>query len=219
MTQSDILAEVVQHYAGALAAHGPSPRGVDWKDQASHRTRHAQFLRLLEGDRDASVLDLGCGYGDFLAFLRVEGHQGPYIGYDVVQAMIDAARTQHAESGNCEFVVGAEPLSVCDYAVASGILNVRRGTDEAGWTAYVRDVIGQLARSGRKGFGFNVLSAVSDPEKRRDDLHYSDPVEMLRFCLDNYGRHVCLLQDYGLWEFTVLVRHSSQTASPKPEAP
>ena len=34
-----------------------------------------------------------------------------------------------------------------------------------------------------------------------------------------HGRHVAVLQDYGLWEFTVLVRQPSQTASPKPVAP
>lgn len=64
-----------------------------------------------------------------------------------------------------------------------------------------------LARSGRRGFGFNLLSLSSDAEKRRPHLFYADPARMLRHCLDRYGRHVALLQDYGLWEFTLLVRH------------
>jgi hypothetical protein len=52
-----------------------------------------------------------------------------------------------------------------------------------------------------------MLSLSSDPERRRANLHYADPVEMLAVCLSRYGRSVALLQDYGLYEFTVVVRH------------
>ncbi|CAD5293141.1 conserved hypothetical protein [Bosea sp. 62] len=34
---------------------------------------------------------------------------------------------------------------------------------------------------------------------------------MLANCLARYGRHVALLQDYGVWEFTVLVRFASKS--------
>jgi hypothetical protein len=30
---------------------------------------------------------------------------------------------------------------------------------------------------------------------------------MLSYCLCRYGRSVALLQDYGLYEFTMIVRH------------
>lgn len=219
MTKETIITQIAKHYTETLKTYGPSPRGVDWKDDTSHRIRHAQFLRLLHEDRDASVLDLGCGYGDFLRFLRSEGYSGHYVGYDVARCMIETARENHAQESAYDFNLGAEPLAACDYAIASGIFNVRRGADEKAWKNYVADTIDQLASSSWKGFGFNVLSTASDPEKRRDDLHYSDPVEMLKCCLEKFGRHVCLLQDYGLWEFTVLVRHSSQTARPNPVAP
>jgi hypothetical protein len=52
-----------------------------------------------------------------------------------------------------------------------------------------------------------VLSLSSDPERRRPTLYYADPAEMLAYCLSRYGRSVALLQDYGLYEFTVMVRH------------
>lgn len=206
MTKRAILDEVARHYEATLVAHGPSSRGVDWKDEATHRTRHVQFMRLLDNP-DASVLDLGCGYGDFLAFLRAEGHRGHYVGYDVAPNMIEIARTLYGAATSSEFHLGAEPPGACDYAVASGILNVRRGADQAAWAGYVQAIMDQLARMSRRGFGFNVLSTVADPERRRADLYYADPVETLRYCLQKFGRHVCLLQDYGLWEFTVLVRH------------
>jgi SAM-dependent methyltransferase len=214
-----ILDAVAAYYNATLATHGPTARGVDWRDDASHRLRQVQFLRLLEGDLDASVIDLGCGYGDFLTVLRGAGHRGHYLGCDVAPGMINAARALHGDGGNCDWQLGAEPHVTADHAIASGILNVRRGAEPSVWQAYVDGVIRTLAAHARRGFGFNMLSTSSDPDRRREDLHYADPVETLTLCLQRYGRHVALLQDYGLWEFTVLVRHPSHTASPKPVAP
>ena len=207
MTTDAILHRVSRYYAGRLAEHGTSARGVDWNGTESQHLRHTQFLRLLEPDREASVLDLGCGYGDFLSFLRAGGHRGPYVGWDVAPEMIEAARDLHGEGAGRAWQVGAVPDGSADYAVASGVLNVKNEASHEAWAGYVDEVIGTLARAGRRGFGFNMLSLSSDPEKRRPHLFYADPVAMLRSCLDRYGRHVALLQDYGLWEFTVLVRH------------
>lgn len=207
MRQEEILGAVSRYYAGRLAEHGPVPRGVDWNGEESQRLRHEQFLRLFLGMPNASVLDLGCGYGDFLQFIRSAGHRGAFLGWDVAPEMIEAARRLHGEHENSSWHVGAEPDQTADFAVSSGVLNVRDTIPADVWEEHVRQVIDTLARSGRRGFGFNVLSLSSDAERRRPHLYYADPAQMLRYCLDRYGRHVALLQDYGLWEFTVLVRH------------
>jgi SAM-dependent methyltransferase len=179
---------------------------VDWNGEESHRLRHAQFLRLIEAEPEASVLDLGCGYGAFLDFLRAHGHRGVYVGWDVAPEMIAAARAQHGDGSDRSWHVGAVPDMQCDYAIASGVMNVKGEVELAAWTEYVDGVIETLAASGRRGFGFNLLSLSSDPERRRPHLFYADPVAMMRRCLDRHGRHVAVLQDYGLWEFTLLVR-------------
>jgi SAM-dependent methyltransferase len=215
-----ILDAVATYYVGKLAEHGATPRGVDWKDTNSQHLRHRQFLRLLADDRDASVLDVGCGYGDFLPFLRAAGHRGRYIGCDVAAPMVEAARALHGEGPDRGFLVGVAPADAADYAIGSGILNVMRGSSLAVWADHVRSTIELLSKAGRRGFGFNMLSLNSDPERRRADLYYADPPAILADCIARYGRHVALLQDYCLWEFTMLVRQqSSQTASPNPVAP
>lgn len=214
-----INSAVREYYTAAIEQHGPTPKGVDWGDEWSHRIRHEQFLRLFQQDRAASVADLGCGYGDFLRVLRENGHQGDYVGCDLSPAMIDAASSVFGDAPGIRWCVGDTPPTICDFTVASGIFNVRRGTDVRGWASHVDATIDKLARFSKLGFGFNMLSLCSDAEKRREDLHYADPVDVLKTCIERYGRHVAILQDYGLWEFTVLVRHSSHTASPKPVSP
>ena len=206
VSRDEILCQVAHYYAAQLAAHGPTARGVDWNGDASQMLRHRQFLRLLGDERAASVLDLGCGYGDFLRFLREQGFRGSYIGYDIAPEMIDAARRLHGEGTDRAWRVGAVPNETADYAIASGILNVKGDVSIEDWTRYAHQTIDVLAQIGRRGFGFNVLSLSSDPACRRSDLYYADPGEMLATCLQRYGRSIALLQDYGLYEFTILVR-------------
>lgn len=215
-----ILGAVASYYSDKLLEHGATPRGVDWKDAASQHLRHQQFLRLLAEDPEGTVIDVGCGYGDFLPFIRAAGHRGPYIGCDVSEAMIEAARELHGEGADRSFIVGVAPAGIADYAIGSGIMNVMRGSSPEIWADYVRGTIDDLSAAGRRGFGFNMLSLNSDAERRREDLHYADPPTVLAQMIAQYGRHVAVLQDYGLWEFTVLVRQSSShTASPNPVAP
>ena len=206
---STILSEVAAYYASKLKAHGSTPQGVDWNGVDSHETRHRQFLRLLDGAADASIIDLGCGFGDFLRFLRAEGYRGRFTGYDIAPEMIEKARELYGETEDRQWRIGTDPTGAADFAIASGIFNVKGGVHDEAWTRYIRQTIDVLARAGRRGFAFNVLSLSSDPGRRRPNLHYADPAEMLAYCLSRYGRSVALLQDYGLYEFTVVVRHQN----------
>jgi hypothetical protein len=66
ISEPQILSEVAAYYTSKLASHGPMPQGVNWNGIESHERRHRQFLRQLEGNRNASIIDLGCG--DLLRF-------------------------------------------------------------------------------------------------------------------------------------------------------
>ena len=114
--------------------------------------RHKQFLHLIDGNRDASIMDLGCGFGDFFRFLRAEGHRGTFIGYDVAPGMIAKAIELHGEGTDRCWRVGARPADVADFAVASGLLNVKGDVPVEVWSRYVHAVIDTLARAGRRGF-------------------------------------------------------------------
>jgi len=63
-----------------------------------------------------------------------------------------------------------------------------------------------LDRTSRSGFAFNCLTSYSDADKMRDYFYYADPLELFDYCKRRYSRHVALLHDYGLYEFTILVR-------------
>ena len=129
-----------------------------------------------------------------------------YTGCDISADMIAAARSRHTTSDLVRFVVGSEPPALADYCVASGIFNVRLERSDAEWRDYMAETIDVLDHSSVHGFAFNCLTSYSDAERKRDYLYYADPCALFDLCKRRYSRNVALLHDYGLYEFTLLVR-------------
>ena len=203
---TELLAEVAAYYSGKLAEHGPTPRGVDWNGAESQRLRFEQLCRIVTAGGHFSINDIGCGYGALLDHLAGIYPSFSYTGLDVSADMVQAATTRHQARTNVRFVHTATPDGIADYGVASGILNVRLNRSDDEWRAYVQEVLDTLDRSSALGFAFNCLTAYSDPDKKRDYLYYADPCALFDLCKRRYSRHVALLHDYGLYEFTILVR-------------
>jgi SAM-dependent methyltransferase len=202
---------VARYYAAKLAAHGPTPRGVDWNSAASQDLRFTKLLTACGGDREASILDFGCGYGALAPRLRRDGYEGEYVGFDVSREMVQAAAAAHRLQPRCSFTCDASALRPCSYTLASGIFNVRLGIAREEWERHVRETLDRMAALSVQGFAFNMLTRYADADRMRPDLYYADPGTWLTYCLDRFSRHAALLHDYELYEFTIVVR----TGAPK----
>lgn len=196
---------VARYYADRLRRFGSTPAGVDWRDGASQHVRFEQLWRVVS-ESDSSVIDLGCGYGALVGFLEARGFSGTYLGVDVSAEMIDAARRHHGIRPNVSFEVGSTPSRPADYLVASGIFNVKQTLAASEWEKYVLRTLNDVDRVSLKGFAFNCLTSYSDPHLMRDDLFYADPGHYFDLCKRRYSGQVALLHDYGLYEFTIIVR-------------
>lgn len=203
-----LLTEVASYYSEKLAQHGETPRGVDWNGEESQALRFEQLCKLITGPGAFTLNDLGCGYGALLDFLVEKHSTFAYLGVDVSEDMISAAEQRYANTPHARFVTAPEPDLIADYGVASGIFNVRLGRTDIEWIKYVEDTLDTLDRTSRRGFAFNCLTSYSDTDKKRDYLYYADPCLLFDICKRRYSRQVALLHDYGLYEFTILVRKS-----------
>ncbi|CAD2249461.1 SAM-dependent methyltransferase [Xanthomonas arboricola pv. zantedeschiae] len=203
--KAELLAEVAGYYNEKLAQYGETAKGVDWNSEASQSLRFEQLSKISQGVEEYSLNDLGCGYGALYEFLRDRGCID-YAGFDVSANMIDAAQKRYQGDAHARFAVAGEPDRVGDYGVASGIFNVRLDQAEERWQAYVENTLDILDRTSRLGFSFNCLTSYSDPDRMRPNLYYADPCHYFDLCKRRYSRDVALLHDYGLYEFTILVR-------------
>lgn len=203
---TDILGEVADYYSAKLAEYGETPRGVDWNGEESQELRFEQLTQVIPQLAGFSLNDLGCGYGALFDYLNSRCRDFAYSGSDVSADMIRAAQDRFANSANAHFSVTAEPPEMADYGIASGIFNVRLGRSDAEWFNYLEATLDILDRTSRLGFAFNCLTSYSDANKMRNYLYYADPRVLFDLCKRRYSRHVALLHDYGLYEFTILVK-------------
>ncbi len=212
--KASLLDEVATYYTEKLAEHGDTPRGVDWNGEEGQMVRFAQLCKIIDPKKPSFTLnDLGCGYGALLDYLRDKHANCIYLGVDVSQEMIKVAEQRRATADQARFITAARPDEVADYGLASGIFNVRLGRSDAEWFDYLQATLDVLDRTSSLGFAFNCLTSYSDEDKKRDYLFYADPCVLFDLCKRRYSRQVALLHDYGLYEFTILVRKGERCSA------
>ena len=204
--RSQILRQIDEYYSAKIREFGQNPRGVDWNGAESQLLRFQQLLRVMEGDTDFSVADVGCGYGALLEILSERFEKFRYTGLDISSEMIRAATERYSHLGNADFLKSTVPLGTVDYCVASGIFNVKSDCSNENWLEYIYDLLNAINGVSLRGFSFNCLTSYSDTDKKHDYLYYADPCVIFEWCKRNCSRQVALLHDYGLFEFTILVR-------------
>ena len=206
-TMKKILVDVEQYFTDKINNYGAIPKGVDWKDENSQLIRFTQLAKIFDGN-GFSVADIGCGYGKFIEFLDKNFKDYTYFGYDLSEKMIIEAIRLYQDNKKCMFkkIDSLEEVEPADYIIASGIFNVKFDYTEAKWLSYILYSLEVMNQKAIKGFAFNMLTKYSDKEYMRNDLYYADPLFMFDFCKRNFSKHVALLHDYGLYDFTILVR-------------
>lgn len=205
---TEILAEVAQYYTSKLAEFGETPQGVDWNGEDGQILRFEQLCKIIGNVHSFSINDLGCGYGALFDFLSSRYQDLSYWGNDVSGSMISTAESRFKEQPKASFTCSSAPSKVADFGIASGIFNVRMSRSDAQWQSYIESTIDVLNQTSKLGFAFNCLTSYSDSDKMRDYLYYADPSRLFDLCKRRYSRNVALLHDYGLYEFTILVRKS-----------
>jgi len=172
---------LISYYEKRVGLFGKTPAALGWSGTGYLR-RYGAALHA--GDFEGtSVLDHGCGMGDFYGFLRGKGVRVKYAGMDINRALIGIARERYPE---CVFRVAdieeEEPEGVFDYTVSCGVFNNRLEDI----TESAKRVIGILWRHTGKALVFNALS---DKSADKDvSLEYYNAGEMLEFGRSISGR-------------------------------
>jgi hypothetical protein len=203
MADDPLLDRVAKYYGGRLAEHGPTARGVDWNSSRSQILRFEQFLHLFAGAKQGSIIDYGCGYGALVDFLSNHEVAFAYTGYDISKRMTETASVSYPAA---HFTSDRNELVPADWCVASGIFNLKLSENDATWREHVLRTIDDMRSLSKRGFAFNALTSYADPDKKRQDLYYADPLALFDHCKRHISQHVALLHDYESWDFTLVVR-------------
>jgi len=190
----------ISYYSKLVKEHGINPRALDWGGAGSQWLRFA-VLADVGPLAHASILDVGCGQGDFCLWLAEAGIPVEYRGIDITPAMVEVARSRFPgvrfEARNLLEQPPADESF--DYVFASGIFAHRLIEP----MQFLRQMVKTMFRSCRKGIAFNSLSGWASQKEETE--FYPDPLETVRACFSETP-WVVMRHDYHSRDFTIYMR-------------
>jgi SAM-dependent methyltransferase len=165
------------------------------------KERHwMRFQTLVEvGDlRNASILDLGCGTGDLLAFLEEKQIPVQYTGYDINPFLIAEARKRFPQQHFEVKDVQLEDFPCFDFILGQAVFNFRLPHKDN--FDMVQDILKICYSHSKKGVAFDFISTYAD---FHPDYAYAYTPETLFSFAKTLTKRVTLRHDQPLFEFAI----------------
>lgn len=192
-------AHLISFYDTLLQNHGDRPEALRWTRQGQ-LLRYNLFAQIASDLNGATVLDYGCGKGDFYSFLKDKNINIKYTGLDINPALISLARDKHPEADFEVFDVEEADLEgTFDYVFVCGVFNNRvEGAQDT-----MLSVVTRLFRNTNSALAFN---AVSTYATHKDiDINYVKPEDVLEYVLSTLTPYVALRHDSMSDDFTLFL--------------
>jgi tRNA G46 methylase TrmB len=193
---------VVERYQRRIAEHGPTFASLNSGSEAKQALRHSVHATALRGVRP-SILEIGCGLGDFYKYLLAQNRDCTYHGFDAVPEYIAECRRIYPQAKfevRNVFLDGID--GSYDSIVMSQVLNNRYQKSDN--MQVMRRALELAFQHTRTSVSVDMLSTYVD--FRNPDLFYYEPEEILRIAKAITPR-VLIRHDYRAFEFCVQLFH------------
>ena len=160
--------------------------------------RQIRFKTLCEVGitSNCSVLDLGCGFGDFYRYLYDRGLHVKYVGYDIQPKLVDMARSLYSGAEFHVKDIQIEDFPDFDYIVSTSAFNLPlESTDNYDFAENMLSISYQHAK---KGVAIDFFTTYTDFPNH---VLFAYSPERLFSIAKNITKRVCLRHDYPLFDF------------------
>jgi len=181
---------------------------VRWGDPQKQYLRFAEIVRLIDDatSSDLTILDIGCGNGEFFKYLNFIGFRGTYRGVDISTALLGEAKERFPNVQFMNMDLMAQDAPASDVVVISGVFNYGACIN----IDYVTALLRRAASFARKHVIFNAISTYVNFQDT--DFFYLSPEQAItmaasishRFVLRHghlpYNFTICISVDNVSWE-------------------
>jgi len=183
----DQKAFYVQNYE----TYGVSAEGAAWDSAHTQQRRFSALLSSLGEIRYDTIVDAGCGFGDFYLYLKTKNRlPKQYIGLDLCAHMVKEAKVRTG----CKIMqkdILSQSIPRADWYVASGSMNLLTRME-------TQIFIQRCFQQSSKGFVFNLLQG----REREGEFSYWNPHEIIELCKP-FGGTIEIKEGYLEGDFTV----------------
>ena len=192
----------LRYYMSNMDKYGNGDPRVLWREPDLQKKRFTKQSELLNFN-NKSILDVGCGYGDFYVhLLKCNMNPASYTGIDLVEEHCKVAMKKLPSSIN---VIHGDFLKVeltrFDISVLSGVLNVYCDN----WAQTTVLILDKMWALSKEAIIFNIRSPHSlldRYEVREQQKKDIDPAIWCRYAHEKTDKY-CLHHDYASYDYTV----------------
>lgn len=147
---------------------------------------------------NSKILDVGCGWGDFLTYLNNKGINTKYTGVDINPKFIEICKSEHKKANFFERDIEKEKFEEdkFDYVFAVGITSLMESYDS------VKKLIIEMLKISKKGIAINFMSTYVDFQKK-ESTHFSP--EKIFSIAKKLSKRVVIRHDYLPFEFFLYI--------------
>jgi len=191
-------AKNISFYTNLINKYGIDVRSLNWRSKESQELRFRILAEI--GDLNGkSILDVGCGLGDFYEYLGKNNTSFQYKGIDITPKMIEVARKRFPETSfEVRDLLEDEVIERFDYVFASGIFYL---VEDKPYD-FMKKMIKKMFETARIGIAFNSLSAWADSQEKGE--FYANPFEVIEFCRTLTSKMV-FKHNYHPADFTIFL--------------
>lgn len=199
---NEYLDKRCKEYEGKLNQYGDNSLSMNMRAI----NQYAGFISMTEDvDFDnKSILDIGCGLGHFVHFLKLKGvNNYTYYGVDIVDQFINIANEKYPFKHikfRCENFLEGKYDKVYDIIIGNQIFYRKiKGIDTFD---YIKEVMNKAFNICNGYMMFNFLSAYA--EIQYEENYYVKPEKLLDFAY-SLSKNVTLKNNYSPYEFTITI--------------
>jgi SAM-dependent methyltransferase len=190
-----IADETIKRYNERLSKYGPSPKTLGWL-KGRQGTRFS-VLTSIGNMNNASVLDVGSGFGDLYGFLKYKKYRFSYLGLELNSNLIDVGKRRYPNAKFSEFNIDVDKLKgKFDWVIISGLFNYKR----ANKYQFIEETLNKVFQICKKGVSADFMSSYVDFKNK--EANYSSPEKVFRIC-KKITRRVVIRHDYMPFEFCI----------------
>lgn len=199
------MSNVKSIYRKLYKKYGDSPFSVKARDKKQQYSRFKNLIRCCDISKNDTILDLGCGTGEFYEFVK-KFKISKYCGIDFLDEFIFVAKKKYKNIKKVKFKkLDFEKKQLpknYDWIFLSGSFNDKKKNSKQ----IMFKTLKKMYLACKKGIVFNSLSKYVDYEDSK--LFYSSPEDVLKFSTKNLSKFYVLRSDYRLKKDTIPFEYS-----------
>lgn len=178
---------------------GVSVESLGWSEHGQHI--RFELFHSLASLENKSILDVGCGFGDFYGHIAPHYKNMTYKGYDKSVSFVEEGKKKYGCDLEVFDILSSKIEGKYDMVYSIGMLNIDIGNNMEVMKKAMKDMYDAC----NEFVAISMTSTHVDKAYMTDNMFYYDPGELLNYARREISRKVYIRHDYLPHDFTIVL--------------